>query len=412
MSTWRDRLGPDIQLNSPSGQHFRAYWRGGSRSVKKKLGVFSYPKVRGADVQDLDVEGDEYPIAFMFEGPDHDRDANRFWRACKERGPWVIDHPRWGYKTLQLVSVNEEYQAVESANTTSINSEWIEPMGNDAPVAEAAVESEVDQTIMDCNEASGETFIELMDHPQPPPGKLAVLKASIQRFRTNLAVARSAVTGISAAITPVRDQILQTVQSLFTDMASFSGAVQNLVTTPGLIIDDLSARFDYYESIIADSVLLNPPMPTPEGLAGVALHELIGTAALTALARSIRDHEFTTREEALAYSARFHAAYRTLQANLDAVQALYAGQPIERQFIAQASVYGDIARLVQSVTDMQLRRSFDLSVAKRITLTTNRTPVEIAITEDVDLDQFIAANHLQSDDVLILRAGREVVVYL
>ncbi len=58
-------------------------------------------------------------------------------------------------------------------------------------------------------------------------------------------------------------------------------------------------------------------------------------------------------------------------------------------------------------------------MAKRFTLSRPRAPIEITISEygelgpeDSYLDLFIASNHLRSDEVILLPAGREVVVYV
>ena len=59
-----------------------------------------------------------------------------------------------------------------------------------------------------------------------------------------------------------------------------------------------------------------------------------------------------------------------------------------------------------------LRRSFDLAAVRYITLQSNRVPLEIALTEGMDLDLFISANQLKGDDILLLPAGRRVAVYL
>jgi hypothetical protein len=63
--------------------------------------------------------------------------------------------------------------------------------------------------------------------------------------------------------------------------------------------------------------------------------------------------------------------------------------------------------------------SFDLKTEKRFTLEKERSPVEITITEygefgenDENLELFINSNNLKADEIYLLPAGKEIVVYV
>ena len=126
--TWIDRLSPTIDLTSPDGNIFDALWRNGPRSLTKKLGIFEFPGVKGAVVQDLDVGPTRWPLVIFFDGEDNDKEGTRFFKACKERGLWTIIHPVKGSLELQLISATELIDPVESGNITRFETEWIEPI--------------------------------------------------------------------------------------------------------------------------------------------------------------------------------------------------------------------------------------------------------------------------------------------
>ena len=58
---------------------FDAFWTGNTRSREKKVGIFTYPKVKGSFVQDMDVNGVSYPLTLFFEGTDNDIEAQKFF---------------------------------------------------------------------------------------------------------------------------------------------------------------------------------------------------------------------------------------------------------------------------------------------------------------------------------------------
>jgi len=124
---WRGRLGDSIGLISPDGSEFSAKWRGDTRDMDKKLGIFVYPKVRGNTIQDLEVNSTRYSIALYFDGKDCDLLSRAFFQAAREKGIWTISHPVHGFLELQLVSIRENTDLVANGGFVLMETEWIEP---------------------------------------------------------------------------------------------------------------------------------------------------------------------------------------------------------------------------------------------------------------------------------------------
>jgi len=403
MSSWQDRVNKTIKLKSPSGVVVDALWKGNKRIKDKKLGLFSYPKARGTLAQDLDVEGDKYPLTIYFEGPNHDIDAQRFWNACNERGTWKVEHPTRGILTLQLVTVTEDIQPVTNGNITEMDSEWIE-VGIDNPAASVAQAAEDVLTQLDDTQAAAaDQFVEKVKVDKP--SLLARLRASLSKASDAIASAQS-----GDAITRQRD--LTEISDTAMGITSLVGMIQDAVATPALNMRDAATRYQYFEKIISGAVGLTPKTATAGGVNSMAVQELVVTACICGMAQATVDAEFATREEALGCLERIQQAFLTVTANLDAAQTIYADSPIDRQYFSQSGSFNDLAELLRMTRALLLRRSFDLAAAKRITLRRDRAPIEIAITEGVDFDTFIASNALKGDEILLLPTGREVVIYL
>jgi hypothetical protein len=173
-----------------------------------------------------------------------------------------------------------------------------------------------------------------------------------------------------------------------------------------MAVESISARLEHYQGLLEQSLI---------GITGdsdtndLATRELVATSVLAAVATVLADGEPATREEALVHLETVGRMFTELTAGLDAGQT---DTRIDERYFSQSVSFNDAALLVAAVSDLLLRQLFDLAAARRITLQRHRCPVEIALTEGVDLDLFIASNGLTGEEILLLPAGREVVVYL
>lgn len=411
--TWLDRLQPTLLLTSPSGIVFSAGWRGDPREMEKKLGIFEHPNLPGATVQDLDVKAVRNPLNFMFDGENHDLTAKYFFEVCKEKGLWKIDHPVRGVFYWQLISVREETQPVDSGNITVFATEWIEPADGIVSISvsqRVSVVKNNSSTMQDTAAGQFEDIVQLDKPSYLSQFRNSVTKATDAVVNT-LAPLTKTVAEVNAAIESVHRGITVAITSTGLSTLALAGQIQSLVTLPASAIDSIDTRIDFYSDLLTQTLGLLPSTSAPNGVNTLAVQELVCTSCLAAIADIITDGDPKTREEAIVFIEKINLFFDDLTTGLDAGQDLFAGLSIENQYFSQSATYNDAVILVSSLNDLLLRRSFDLSAAKWIVLDRPRTPVEIAITESVDLDLFISSNKLSGTDILLLQPGREVVVY-
>lgn len=407
--SWQDRISEAIYLTSPSGVTYEASWAGDQRKGEHKVGIFEYPNARGAVVQDLKAGPTRIPMTVYFDGPDHDLTADQFYAACTETGVWRIEHPQHGPLTLQLVSYEQDVQPVTQGNVSSFTLDWIEP-GVDLAALPSAAELAVTITYQ-CDKVQDKTTSQ-MERGVRPGSTLADLINKVIGIITTAMAIRDRLMGILATVAAIRATVLGVIKGVVGFVASLASLVRTLINLPASIMRDLKARFGYYKTLITGAKNdLAPLLPTTAGLNAAAIHEFVASEALVGMVRSVLDVDPATREEALWAASELRTAFAGMTADLDANQTLYIGNPIDRQVFSQSESYNDMLALVNTAIDYLMRKSFDLSAVRYVTLTVPRCPVEIAITEDMDLDRFIAANNLHGDEVLLLPAGRTVAVY-
>lgn len=403
--SWSDRLQPEIVLTSPNGATFNAKWRGDSRDLEKKIGIFEYPGFNGAVIQDLDARATRWPLTFFFEGDDHDVTAGQFFTACKENGSWWVDHPVLGALDLYLLYVQQDVQPIDSANVTVIKTEWIEPVDGFIGRSSTERQAEVVQRVFKLQEAAAGQFAAVAKPSKLAQFRNAVTKVQSAVYNTLRPLTRT-VAEVNAAIESIHRGITTTIADTGLSLLALGGQLQALTTLPAMTGESAEVRLEYYATLVADMVGVGSDSNA------LATRELIATSSLSAAATVAAGADLTTREQAIEQMAAINTLFATLTADLDAGQAAYSGVRLDDRYFSQSTSFVEASLLVAAVNDLLLRRLFDLSAARHIVLQRNRTPVEIAITEGVDLDLFISSNHLSGNDVLLLPSGREVVVYL
>jgi len=92
---------------------------------------------------------------------------------------------------------------------------------------------------------------------------------------------------------------------------------------------------------------------------------------------------------------------------------------IDTQYFSQSASFSDSLGLIAQAAQFLLLKSFDLAVEKRFNLKTDEAPIFTTIKEygtlgegDANFDFFIETNNLKGNDILLMKSGREVVVYV
>ena len=411
---WKDRLQPEIGFVSPGGAEFSAFWRGDPRNMAKKLGIFEFPGIAGVVVQDLDVGATTYSLNFFFEGPNHDLISRKFFEAIKERGSWQIDHPTLGRGRWFLVSITEDIQPVEAANITAFKSEWIEPTEGGPVAAAPQIAAVVRAKAIRLDAVVADQAGDIVDLSKPSLITQFTNKVSeaAVKIKETLGPLTTQVAEINAQMESVHRGLTTALTSATLDVVGLASQVQTMIKLPSLVAGDLLTRLDFYIQLIGDFV--DPPegRPTPVTVNTAAVEEIATVTALVAIAEVAVTGELATREEAIAVIEKVTAVLNSVINGLDYNQEQLDSASIEDQFISQLSSFNDSSLLISAINDLLLRQSFDLAVSRRFTLKKPRTPVEIAFAENQDIDVFISVNNLKSEDILLLPAGREVLVFL
>lgn len=150
-----------------------------------------------------------------------------------------------------------------------------------------------------------------------------------------------------------------------------------------------------------------------------ATHELFLTSVLVTACQVSTTGQLETRTQAINAAESIISIFTTMTETLDGLQEEFEDLEIDFQYFSQSQAWQDLSILVSITTDYLLQASFELAVEKIVVLKRPMTPADVTVQEygthgedDSNLTLFIESNNLKGNDILLLPAGREVVVYV
>lgn len=418
--TWKDRLLETIRLESPNGDIFEVEWADNDRSIERKLGLFDAPGTDGTEVQDLGSKGTLYPLTLYFEGPDNDRAASNFVIASSQKGIWAILHPVKGQLSLYLSTITEKVAPVESGNITIIETEWIEHTDKDTTKSLAELGTDVQSQITELNDSS---FTQFIDNVKQTTSKaIGALKTAVNKVTAIQTIALNALYSSDATLLSQVDSILRNIDTTLAadviDLAVLAGSIQNLVQLPVLATTDSSSRLSAYSNLIDNTLNTSISGGAEEQKNIASVQELTAVSALGALGQIAVTSLLTTRAQAIDLMGSIRAQFETVTDSLDAVQESFSSDDIDLQYFSQSQSYSDTVQVITSGMFYLLSVSFDLLIEKVILISAPTSPWMLSTKEygdvntDENFDLFIASNVLKNREILLLPAGRTVVVYV
>lgn len=418
--TWENRTRPVIKLTSPEGSEFEALWQGSTRSRDKKLGLFEYPDFVGTIVQDLEFGSWNYTMTIYFGGADHDIIAENFATATTEKGQWEVIHPTKGQLVLQIISMTENNLVVENGNFTSFELSFIEPANIEIIFSEAEASTQTNALAQQSNASLGEQF---NGADQDRFSKVQSLKNGIDSVTTSINKILGPLASTVAEINNQFNQIIRSIQTAL-DAAilqplSIAAQIQQLTQLPGLVSNDFQARMESYNELANEIIGNSPEGTTREDYNKVLVQETSLGAILVASAQIATNAEFQTRSQVIDAIEQIDSLFSTIVNHLDSLQNNFKDLGIDLQYFSQSQSYTDILLMKAAAFRLLILSIFDLAIEKRFTLKKQRSPLEITVTEygtlgedDINYNIFLVSNNLKGNDILILPAGREVVVYV
>jgi prophage DNA circulation protein len=421
--SWENETKEFIKCTSPEGNVFEGLWIRDDKSNEKKLGIFSPPKFNGDIIQDMGVKSDTHAFSIYFQGLSHHRTAQDFDRALKETGQWEIIHPVDGPLILQLVSWQQKIDPISSGNVTEFTTTWLEPANQQRLISAAelsgSILSQVLNTIEDAQAVLQQLRADLYADIQALVNAVNQATGAFDKILTELtatnAIAQDAYTEANTALA----NAINTFGIGNTDPSDIAEALAEMAIAPLVATEDFVSRLTVYQNLSTDLFTYIPSGTTSEDYNKCITQEYTTTLSLIAVAQIVATSDFASRSEVISAMENIQTLFDETVEAIETAQDNFSDLDIDEQYFSQTKTYTSLINLYTLCFQYLLTQFYNLAVEKVIVLDQPRSPLEITVTEygelgdnDENYELLIKSNHLTGMDILLLAAGREVVIYV
>lgn len=404
--SYLDRL-RTCAYRSPSGATFTMSFDDVERSGSRKAAIHELPQQDIPDVQDLGNNGERFPLSVYFTGDDYDQQADAFLLALKERGAGALAHPRWGDIPVLALTWSQSESFVENMGRADFSVEFIyAPETVAFPITTVQTQETVTTAAVAASadaKASFEAGFAPVD-----AADVATCKASVLTSVRSVTAGFQAMTnGVDEFTRQIENQI-STIESTIDDLVAAPGelfdAMQRLYDIPASLPGRISDKLTSYAAQLAGLLeRMNPTTPAQAQLDGAtASMVLASTATATTIGTT------ASRQEAVRNADSVEQIRTDFQAIIEQAEAAVSDYQPDQ--VAMAALTDTIIQAAEAVR----QASFDLRSERRYIVPAD-TPTLALLWRfygSIDaLDEFIESNDLQGDEIIMAKAGREVVYY-
>lgn len=375
----------ECKYTSPSKKSIGFSYKELSRQAQKKVSVHEYPGENVPGVQDLGQAGWRFPIKALFSGINAYKDADQFIELLSEHGAGILEHPRWGTKTVVPIGYTQVEDWTDGIKTVIVNVEFVESAKSKWPTSKENVLSQIDGISNAVSTVLADDFPSLSETK-----KIIAIK--------NL---RGAINGMLRIISNIGlpEEALQQIYNAARDLSNHT---ESLFLTPAGLINSL-LKF-----------IRIPKRTKASIISTVKSYELLLDFVLTELKEPVR----STTGALVITSAAECSVISTVKNRKESVYAVSVlGNMADRTpelNIASPVVLNNIRIAVSKAKLFLLNRLFELKVAKTKKTRTYTNPIALSweLYGDISkIDELIESAGLKGEDILLTPPGVEVIYY-
>ena len=431
----------DASYISPSGDEILFDFEVVSRDITHRIGAFEFSGVNGTLHQDKGISGEIYPLTVYIHGPDYDLEADRFVEMARETGPGFLYHPRWGRKRVQILSITQSENLVQSGGQATFTVQFQETLEREFPKTGAASEQLItalaDEAQADAiNNFADQIDVDLLDEPDFEDEIISSANKVSETLSTAVSTSYEAATAFRGYINNIIDNANALIQEPFEYATQITSAIRVVTEIPGRI----SSRLQGVKNLLNVVNLRSITDAVSQTKNALLIDELLGTSAISAASEAINqalnesskiskdskgkatisvpdaDTGFQSREEVLAAVVYLQNNSNDLINKLDEGQTLFESSLLSESYIQTVQAYVPTWRVAAKVIKAGLDLSFSLPIKRSKVLATSRTILDLCYEfykniDDVTLNYLILTNSLSGDDIIEVPMGKEIIYY-
>ena len=377
---------------------------------------------------DMGIGGRDISLDCYFIGEKHYVEAEAFRKALCQVGKSKLQLAYGDEFTVNVLNFELKNSLVERVNSTIITVNWHETSASTYPRSEESKQNEIKEKVSEKKENIA-SFVEATTNAITNPTQRTAFLSNFQGVLSKVSTALDTANNITlnSIMTDILGQnilnnagtITSQLGTIFSKSAMLVNKVNN-ATGEFIFPSNYSSLFGGWTALI--SSLKTPSLMTTSGdnytaeqINELKLNDSIASSALVSVAESLLSTEFETRKEAVEAAKNLVALESDWTSFVDEQQTKIL--ELDDAYIRD----GGVDDIVSMSANEILERSYKLKVEQTITLSENKTPIELAyeyykddFRNDPDgiLEYLIRTNDLKDERYFLVPQGSEVKIYV
>lgn len=395
-----------------------------SKNVNYNIARFEFKNVEGSLVKRGTAQGRQYDYEIIFDGTDNIEQANAFEQSAKYvnpgtgfADPWAISHPY--YDTLYVQPVSLLFDDTMQ-NRTIIKGQLIETITN-SKIAYSPRQRDVIAAMgVVANQAYADAYV--ANIPAIPAADLSVnttycatifdkISNAINAVQDNYTAYLNAYTAYNAAISEgylAVSDIINATKDFISIPAYFTDTVVNRV---GMFELQVSLLYGQVTNILS---AYNRTTAHAKRLYEAMAGNCIAGVCIATMTNVTNDYDY--RVNTLSIMQRVITLYNTYLDNVNSLQSVYGGE-ID-SYIPDPAAFTILHDLVQTTVGALYDAATKAKQQRVLKLVYDDNIITVAyklyglLPDDSTIMQLIDNNNIGLNELLVLKAGRELYYYV
>lgn len=430
--SWEDRVIP-AAYTSPSGVRFLFDFEDVKYTRNKKTAAFEFADGNGTYVQDNGSSGRRYPMRMYLWGAEHDIRAKALEAGIFEKGMGKLEHPMYGVKNVvPFGQVTRRDDLKSAANQSIFEVVFWDTIGTIYPVAQDDAAGDIGAAIGEFNDASAEEFSDQISLDSAIEGVTFIDKflGAVDTFTETMGKITASQTLVNDQMQGASDSLNNGIQMLVGDPLMLALQTQQMIQSPGNMLDASTALLEAYGNLAADLFGLDD---ATQGGPGVGVgndsqssndfhtKNLYAATYVTGSIKASINSDFAKRSDAIRAAEQVIQQLDDLTVwrddNYDALAGGDGGNTDAIPTVAAIDTGGGYAALQKAVAltaGFLIQISFSLKPERAIVLDRARTFVDLSAElygadYENGFDFLIVENDLTGMEILELPRGKRIV---
>ena len=405
--SWVDKIKNNFIIITGDGQLYSPLWNDKScvKEIEFNISEFNFPNQEGTFIDRREVKGNKYVLDIIFQGENHFDIAQNFEISCKDKRPWVIEHPYYGRLIVQPASLSFGNQTL---NGTAITGTLLETILRGTPKVIADPISQIESMKLLGFAAGADSFALEIPNPQ----NLAITNRSLYQSAINSGAPQIQTEGYFNLFNEANSAVLNATNQPLAAIRS----LQAVIEAPARFEISVKQRFEILKNqftLLVNSVI------NITGQSGKVQFETTAGSILTSMCTAAslpQTNDYLNMVDVISIVEQLIDTENAFIDLLDFLQTDNGGDP--DSYVPNFEFITNVVSIVDLTTSVLFEIATGAQQERFIFCETDTNVILLAHRfyglndEDVSILRLMNTNGIGLSEIINIRKGRRILYYV